>query len=137
MADARGSVDEQVQNAVAVLPAYARGVAAELRDAAEQRSAYAEPPHDSDAVPGPRQAAASRATPPSIDANAAAAILCKALRVRASLPPPLSVCVCVCVCLGDCPPRLSSVHCAACVCMCVSDREIDRGRGRERERERW
>ncbi len=82
VADVRGSVDEQVQNAVAVLPAYARGVAAELREAAELRSAYADPPSDVDAVPGPRQAAASRATPPTTDANAAAATLCKALRVR-------------------------------------------------------
>ena len=72
-------MEQQVQNAVAVLPAYARGVAAELREAAEARFPDAEPP-DADAAHGPRQGAA-RATPPPRDAAAVSAVLCKALQV--------------------------------------------------------
>ncbi len=74
-----GVAEEVFASAVAVLPVYARGVAAELRATGERAPPWQEPPPTMDDLLAP----AAAAPPGAADAAAADAVLARALTVRA------------------------------------------------------
>ena len=81
-ASTRGVTEEVYTRAVAVLPAYARGVAGELREASGRTGLWQEPPSDSDLLPGYsiERAQAASAAQAALDAAKLDAVLCKALK---------------------------------------------------------
>ncbi len=71
-----GVAEEVYASAVAVLPVYARAVAAELRSSSERAQPWQEPPPTMDDLLAPA------ALPSAVDAALADAVLKKALTVR-------------------------------------------------------